>query len=206
MERIKEILLETFNPMLAGIMISIGCLVNLSCGNKYIGAILFSVGLLTIIACQFDLFTGKVGYINDKDNDLLFLISVWCGNYLGVLFSVILIKFTKLNILQSKALNLVQNKFDDSLISLFILGMFCGLLMFVAIHVANSNCNSLMKIILIIFCVSSFILIGFEHCVADMFYFAFANQLGTESLVRLIVISIGNGVGANIISVAKRLK
>lgn len=36
MERIKQVLLEISNPILAGIMISIGCLVNLSCNNKYI--------------------------------------------------------------------------------------------------------------------------------------------------------------------------
>ena len=46
--------------IIAGIMIGIGGLVNLSIGGV-VGAIVFSVGLLTIIYYQFALFTGKAG-------------------------------------------------------------------------------------------------------------------------------------------------
>ena len=46
--------------IIAGIMIGIGGLVNLSIGGVA-GAIVFSVGLLTIIYYQFALFTGKAG-------------------------------------------------------------------------------------------------------------------------------------------------
>ena len=51
------------NAIFAGICIGIGCNVYLSCDNKYIGAILFTVGLIAILTFGFNLYTGKVGYL-----------------------------------------------------------------------------------------------------------------------------------------------
>lgn len=52
--------------ILAGVMIGVGCNVYLSCDNKYIGALLFSIGLITILIFEFNLYTGKVCYIPQK--------------------------------------------------------------------------------------------------------------------------------------------
>lgn len=52
--------------ILAGVMIGVGCNVYLSCENKYIGALLFSIGLITILIFEFNLYTGKVCYIPKK--------------------------------------------------------------------------------------------------------------------------------------------
>ena len=50
----------------AGIMIAIGGSVFLACENRYIGAILFSVALLSICLKGYSLFTGKVGYLPEN--------------------------------------------------------------------------------------------------------------------------------------------
>ena len=46
----------------AGVFIGIGGTVFLSCENRYVGAVLFSVGLLAICCMGLFLFTGRVGY------------------------------------------------------------------------------------------------------------------------------------------------
>ena len=58
--------------ILAGIMISVGCVVNLSCDNKYIGAILFCIGLITILLFNFNLPRNEI-FVNAF---LIFLIFV----------------------------------------------------------------------------------------------------------------------------------
>ena len=48
---------EFLKSILAGIMISIGCMVFLSCENKYIGSFLFSIGLITVVVFDLNLYT-----------------------------------------------------------------------------------------------------------------------------------------------------
>lgn len=57
--------------MLSGLMIGIGCVVSMSCENRYLGAFLFSLGLFCIVQFQYGLYTGKVGYIFDRDKAYL---------------------------------------------------------------------------------------------------------------------------------------
>lgn len=45
--------------MLSGLMIGIGCVVSMSCENRYLGAFLFSLGLFCIVQFQYGLYTGK---------------------------------------------------------------------------------------------------------------------------------------------------
>ena len=60
------------NGVLAGTMIAIGGSVLLSCDNRYLGAGLFTVALLSICLFGFNLYTGKVGFLakNHNGNDL----------------------------------------------------------------------------------------------------------------------------------------
>lgn len=52
----------------AGFMIGIGGIIYLSLDNPIIAAFLFSFGLLTIIIQQFNLFTGKIGFVKTKNS------------------------------------------------------------------------------------------------------------------------------------------
>ena len=72
--------------ILAGISISIGGTVFLSLDNKVLGAVFFSVGLVR--GCTFffgfDLFTGKVCYVFDRDLPYaLSVIVMWASNFVG---------------------------------------------------------------------------------------------------------------------------
>ena len=40
-----------------------------------------------------------------------------------------------------------------------------------------------------------FIFCGFEHCVADMFYYSVAGMWNGDTLLRVVIISLGNAVG-----------
>ena len=119
----------------SGMSICLGGGVYLACENKILGAFLFSVGLCTILVFKFNLFTGMVGYIpNNKPAYILDVAVVWLGNLIGAYSFATIMSFTRIGEkLKLTATSLVEKKLNDNAISLIILGIFCGLLMFIAV-------------------------------------------------------------------------
>lgn len=176
----------------AGFMIGIGGIVYLSVENKVIGSFLFSFGLLTIVMQGFYLYTGKIGFVK-KVNELLDMLIVIIGNFIGTFIAAALARAANLKIDSSQ---LVSNKLDNGILHIFVLSVLCGVLMYLAID----NYNRSKNIIFVILPVMIFILSGFEHSVANMFYFHYALAYNLKSLCYILVMLIGNGIGAKLFS------
>ncbi len=192
----------------AGMSICLGGGVYLMSENKILGAFLFSVGLCTILVFKFNLFTGMVGYIpNNKPIYILDVVTVWLGNLLGTYAFATLMGFTRIgDKLELAATSLVEKKLNDNAISLIILGVFCGLLMFIAVdsykkYIDTKPFNALFMEII---CVTVFILAGFEHSIADMFYFAAAGKY-FEGFGVLGLVTLGNALGGMLIPVIYKI-
>ncbi len=199
MKQLKTLLLA----ILAGFAIGIGGTIFLSIENKIIGALMFTVGLYTIVVHELNLFTGKIGYVIEKDSSyILDLCYIWIGNFIGTWLCAQMVLCTRMATIQPVAQTLCTIKINDSFISLFILGIFCGFLMYVAVDGYKKTQNP----ILLFICVSTFILCGFEHCIADMFYFSFAQMWNLHSLLSILVITSGNAVGSICIPLTKKIK
>lgn len=185
------------NSILAGMMIGIGSTVFLVLDNKIIGAILFSIGLFMICSFGMYLFTGKIGYAvktRNKPNCLV----IWIGNLIGSIAVSIMVRFAKPE-LHIMAAELVSNKLQQQFISIALLSILCGFLMFLAVDNYSRHPDSLSGILGIFLCVSTFILCGFEHSIADMNYCVLAIdslEQVVNSLYFIFVVSIFNGVGA----------
>ena len=50
-----------------------------------------------------------------------------------------------------------------------------------------------------------FILCGFEHCVANMYYFSVAGMWSGKTLLYLLVMTLGNAVGGVVFPVIRRV-
>lgn len=187
--KIKFILARS---ILAGMMIGIAGTVNLSVDNSYLGAFLFSLGLITIVLHTLYLFTGRVGTVSIKAEWSALLVTI-LGNYIGTLIIAGLMRLTRFspNLIE-KATNIYNIKMDDSFLSIFILAIFCGILMYIAVTSEYQN-NT---VIVIILPIMVFILAGFEHSIANMFYFNLAWQWNIEAVLKIIVMLIGNGIGS----------
>ena len=194
--------------MLAGISISIGGTVFLSLDNKVLGAVFFTVGLFTVCTFGFDLFTGKVCYVFDRDlNYALDLPVMWAGNFAGAWLTAFLESLTRIGpTLQEKAAGMCAVKAEDSLLSLFILGVFCDILIYIAVDGYNKNPHEIGKYLSLLFGVTVFILCGTEHCVADMYYFSIAGAWNARTLVYLLVITLGNAAGGVLLPLLRRLR
>ncbi len=174
----------------AGCMIGVGGIVYLSVENKFLGSLLFSFGLLTIVTQGFWLYTGKIGFVKKVD-ELLDMVITILGNFTGTLIMALLCKASHLNI---SSVELVNKKLNNDIIHIFILAMFCGVMMYLAID----NYNKAKNIVFIIAPVMIFILSGFEHSIANMFYFNLTGQYDLKSLGYILAMLLGNGIGAKL--------
>lgn len=176
----------------AGIMIGIGGIVYLSAENRIIGSLLFSFGLLTIVIQGFYLYTGKIGFIKEV-KELLDMLTIIAGNFIGTFIVAVLARIAHLDI---SSLELVNKKLDNGILHIFILSIFCGVMMYLAID----NYNKSKNIVFIILPIMIFILSGFEHSVANMFYFNYAGIYNLKSFCYIFVMLVGNGIGAKLFS------
>lgn len=193
--------------VLAGVCIGVGGTVFLSCDDRVTGAALFCVGLFAICTFGFNLFTGKVGYIFENPPAYTgFVLSVWLGNLIGTGLVGYAVRATRIAGIADKAAALCRAKLDDSLPSIFILSVLCGFLMFIAVDGFRNNPHPLGKYLGIFLGVMVFILCGFEHCVANMFYFSAANAWSGKAVLYLIVMSLGNACGGVVIPLCRRVK
>lgn len=209
------------SAVLAGFCIGLGGTVFLRLkdafpGGNVVGAILFTVGLFTICTRGYNLFTGKACYPPDKKNKipayLLFLLIVWLGNLVGCLLIVGIEYLTTLVIgsgsISAVAGSLVDAKMNSSLLSLFGLGILCNILIFIAVDGFKKNPHELGKYLALFFGVVVFILCGMEHSIADMYYWGISGRLFTDffpSILCILVISLGNIVGALFFGLVERL-
>lgn len=174
----------------AGFMIGIGGIVYLSVENKIIASLLFSFGLLTIVTQGFYLYTGKIGFIK-KWNELLDMAVIIAGNFIGTFIAAWIANMAHLNISSAE---LVDKKLNNNISNIFLLSVLCGVMMYLAID----NFKKAKNILFIIAPVMIFILSGFEHSVANMFYFHLAGVYHLKSLGYLLIMLLGNGIGAKL--------
>lgn len=195
--------------IMAGAFIALGGVVFLMVDSKYLGSLMFAVGLFGVCTLGYNLFTGKVGYFfyNEKKSYTKFLINVLIGNAIGaILIAWLLLLSRNGEFLQEKALALVNTKLNDTYLSLFILGIMCNIFVVFGVEEYKSNPNDLGKYMGIIFAVMVFILAGFEHSVADIFYFAMAGVWTLDGLLRILVIVLGNALGGLLVPSVRLLE
>ncbi len=192
------------SAVLAGMCIGFGGVAFLSLENKVLGALFFTVGLFTICSFGLHLFTGKICYVFEKDTAYaLDLPIIWLGNLLGTGLTAGLSLLTRIGpALSEKAAALCQVKTGDSLLSLFVLGIFCNIFIYIAVEGFGKIPHEAGKYLSLFFGVMVFILCGFEHCVADMFYFWMAGWSG-RAVIAVLVITLGNALGGIIFPLAR---
>ena len=188
----------------SGIMVGIGGTVYLSCENKVVGAVLFSVALLVICLLGFYLYTGKIGLFIEKPDKLsaVALPIGLAGNAVGAVLTGLGAAVVKPALID-KAKVICDAKLEGGMLKGLVAAIFCGILMYAAVKTYGAKGT----VVGIIFCIPTFILCGFEHSVADMYYFTVASLGGFTpmSIVFVLVAVVGNTLGGWLLPVLVRL-
>lgn len=184
----KRELYNTFAlAILAGIMIGFGGVIYLMCANKIVGALLFSFGLLTIVCQGYALYTGRVGYF--REYGWASILTTIAGNFIG---TWIVAKGFSLTRHTVDIAAVVAPKLEDSSLSIFLLSIGCGAMMYLAVDSFRKSKSWLFVVMPIVI----FILSGFEHSIANMFYLSLAGEWGVEALRITALALVGNAVGS----------
>ena len=195
---------QLIDGVLAGCMVSLGGAVLLSCDNRYIGALLFCIALLSICYFGFNLFTGKVGFlVADHSAPALSGAGLGLlGNFIGTLLFGLLIGLA-LPQLREAAVAACEKRLTQLPLQTLLRGCFCGVLMYIAVWIYKEKQN----VLGIFLCIPVFVLSGFEHSIADMFYFSLAGTVfRPQSLLFLLLVVIGNSIGGMFIPLIQCLK
>ena len=207
----KKILSVLSDGLLSGIMLCIGCAVSISVDSRPLGAFLFSIGLFAIIKLKFALFTGKAGYMVVNPPSYIGEVALTLvGNICGAALGGFLLNLTRFGDKFSQtAAETMSVKFADSFFSTFVLAVFCGILMFVAVEgnrKALAKGDSTGSLFAVVMPIMVFILSGFNHCVADLcnFFISRCSSAGDAPLYFTGVI-LGNAVGCMLIPFVKKL-
>lgn len=189
-----KMLYETLpQAILAGVCISIGCVVNLRVGGVA-GAVLFAFGLTTVVYYGLKLYTGTAGFIRRK-GDWTMLTVVLLGNIIGCLLMAWLISYAQPDCVEPAA-KILAGRLAKGPLACFLLAIGCGFIMTTAVEFARKG-----KMLPLLLGVPVFILCGFAHSIADAFYFLVSPNevlMSCEVLTIYICEVLGNFVGCNL--------
>ena len=195
--------MKTFSSsILAGICIAFGGIAYLKVGGLA-GAILFTFGLLTVVHYKLKLFTGTAGFFENK-KDLYNLFLILFGNIVGTSIVALLVNIAMPTLIPV-ASEILANRMGNTIPSTIILGAGCGFVMTTAVTFGREG-----KFLPLLFGVPLFIMCGFLHSIADVFYYAVAYASLTIKIIPIYIsIVIGNFIGCNlyrIIFITKKSK
>jgi formate transporter FocA len=150
--------------------------------NRLLGGLVFCLGLILVVVAGAELFTGNnlivMAWAARKVTTGQLLRNwgiVYLGNFIGALLTVVLMLLAR-QYLAGKgavgltALQIATAKSILNPIQAFFLGMMCNALVCIAVWLTFSARTTTDKILAIIFPISAFVAVGFEHSVANMYF------------------------------------
>lgn len=188
-----------------GSLIATSTIDNFSAASLIAGAV-FATGLMMVVIAGGDLFTGNaliiVAVLRKKVSVLKMaanLVAVFLGNLAGGLFVVFLVQYSGLLVnakgaILLKLLTKGAHKLEYNFMQAFLLGILCNLLVSLAVWMMYSAKDTGGKVLACFFPILLFILSGYEHIVANMYYIPAAIMAATNAdYVKL------SGVGSEVL-------
>lgn len=213
------------NSTLAGIFIAIvshvfiQTILGFSSLNAYsgkiIGSILFPIGIFMIVLTKSELFTGNIllslSFFEKKINlSSIFKnwILVYIGNFIGSLLVILTVYnsgFYSAVEKQTLVLQIATTKVNYSFTSLILLGIFCNILVCLSVFFSFYANSIIGKFFALWAPVIIFVVAGFEHSIANMFFLPLATLIDSsfsilKILSNLIPVTLGNIIGGIIVS------
>ena len=188
----KQIFMNNFDifirSILAGICIGLGGAIFIKLGGV-IGACMFAFGLLTVVHFKLPLYTGTAGFIElNKFKEYEKMVIILFGNILGCIL------LSYMNIKGIDGSNIIQSRLDTSYLQCLLNAIGCGLIMTLIVQGGRDK-----NLLLILFGIPLFILLGFYHSIADAFYMMVTpEELRNMFFGRYWTIVLGNFIGCNI--------
>lgn len=192
---------------------------------QVLGGVVFSLGLILVVVAGAELFTGNnllaLAWADGKisTGELLRNWGVVCiGNCIGAAGLALLVFFSHHPDMNNGAiaqeyLRIAQAKVALPFWTAFFKGILCNVLVCMAVWMALAGRSVIDKAVAIVFPISAFVAAGFEHSVANLYFFALAMLLQTYGNVganasaitwlgifgNLVPVILGNIIGGSVL-------
>lgn len=181
---------------------------------KFLGSILFPIAIVLIVFVGGDLFTGNnmtmaFGLYNKKvklSSALRVWIMSYVGNFIGafILGGLLVLSGCSSGILTDYYAAIIPSKLELDPLTLFIRGILCNYLVCLAVFIGTRMKTESGKLVVMFCIITTFVIAGFEHCIANMGIFTVAGfllgGLPTQQVItNFVFVTLGNMVGGAIL-------
>lgn len=167
---------------------------------RLLGGLVFCLGLILVIVAGAELFTGNnlivMAFVDNKvtlGQLLQNWLIVYMGNFIGALGVLLLIYFSNHwfiadGAVGAKVIAIANSKVNLTWMEAFSRGILCNILVCLAVWLCFAGRSVVDKVVAIIFPITAFVAMGFEHSVANM-YFIPAGMLAASDSALVSVVS-----------------
>jgi len=185
--------------------------------TRLIGGMVFSLGLILVVVAGAELFTGNnlivIAWVQGKVSTFQ-LLRNWCVVYFANLFGSLICGYLMVlsGLLESHngavattAISIAESKIALSNLEALVRGILCNMLVCLAVWLCFAAHSVSGKILAILFPVSAFVALGFEHSVANMYFISVAIFQGGSGITwwdfvsNLIPVTTGNIIGGSLL-------
>lgn len=181
---------------------------------KFMGAAVFPIGIIFVVVAGAELFTGNclisITVFNKKAKMRGLLknwVLVYVGNFIGsIVLAYMLAKSGLYGVdAAAKAIAIAEGKVSLAMSPAIIRGIMCNIMVVLAVWMQVGAKDITGKMVIMWFPVMAFVLSGFEHCIANMYFIPLGKFLGAELtwtqmwVKNLIPVTIGNIIGGAVI-------
>ena len=184
--------------------------------GRLLGGVAFSLGLVLVVIGGAELFTGNnliVMAWADNKVSLPALMRNWTlvylGNFVGAVGTAVCMLYSGTlemgdGAFAASAMAIAKGKIGLSFSEAFFRGVLCNTLVCLAIWLSFAAHHVSGKILAIVFPISAFVALGFEHSVANMYLIPMGIMLGVDGVTvsgfvgNLIPVTLGNVVGGSV--------
>jgi formate transporter len=186
--------------------------------TRLLGGLSFCLGLVLVVIAGAELFTGNnlmamawASRLISTREVLRNWTLVYLGNVLGGLGVVLLVVWADIASLGGgavgeTALGIARSKAELGLGEAFARGILCNVLVCLGVWLAMGGHSVTDKILGILFPISAFVTLGFEHSIANWFFLPFGLALDDQGLIQLsgvagnlLVVTAGNILGGTLL-------
>lgn len=177
--------------------------------TRLIGGLAFSLGLILVVIAGAELFTGNnliiMTWAHRHVSSAAMLrnwVIVYVGNLIGALGIAVMTGLAGIadGAVGTTAMKIAAGKTELTFVEALFRGILCNMLVCLAVWLTFAARRVSGKILAIVFPITAFVAIGFEHSIANMFFLPLGLWLAEAdilmpTIVNLVPVTLGNIVG-----------
>ena len=187
--------------------------------TRLVGGLAFSLGLILVVIAGAELFTGNnlvamawASRLVSARDLLRNWVIVYLGNAVGALGTVALVWLGDVasfgrGAVGDTALTIASTKARLGVVEAVALGVLCNALVCLAVWLALAGRSVTDKVLAIVFPITAFVAIGFEHSIANLFFLPYglvldgfvSDYLISGTLTNLAAVTVGNILGGTLL-------